>query len=63
VSDGESKVCNDAAAVSPHQDILGLDVPVGDGGLALRPKDLRVQGDQARDRGNQDPHGFQLKAK
>ena len=33
--------------VSPNQHILALEVPVGDGGLALGPQDLQVQMRQA----------------
>ena len=56
----QPKVGNDTAAVSSHQNILGLDVPMGDGGLALGAEDLGVQVDQPRDGGDQDPHRLQL---
>lgn len=41
--DGEAQVRDAAGAVLLHQDVLALQVSVGDGGLALRAVDLRVQ--------------------
>ena len=55
VCDGQAKVGDDAAAVGAHQDVLGLDVAVGDGRLALGPEYLRVQVHQARDGRDQNP--------
>ena len=45
--DGEAKVGDGAAAVPLDEDVLGLDVPVGDGRLALSSKDLGVEVGQA----------------
>lgn len=41
--DGEAQVGDAAGAVLLHQDVLALQVPVGDGRLALRAVDLGVQ--------------------
>ena len=41
--DGEPEVGDGAGAVPLDEDVLGLDVPVGHGGLALGPEYLRVQ--------------------
>ena len=60
VGDGQAEVGNDGGAVAPHQDVLALDVPVGDGGLALGAVDLCVQVHQARHRADQQPHRLRL---
>lgn len=41
--DGEAEVSDAAGAILLDQDVLALQVSVGDGGFALRPVDLRVQ--------------------
>ena len=41
--DGEAEVGDAAGAVLLDQDVLALEVSVGDGGLSLRAVDLRVQ--------------------
>ena len=41
--DREAKVCNGTGSVSLDKDVLGLDVPVGHGGLALGPEYLCVE--------------------
>ena len=60
VGHGQPEVSDDAGAVSPDQDVLRLDVPVSDGGLALGPEYLRVQMHEAGDGGDQHPHGLRL---
>ena len=49
--DRQAQVGDAAGAVPLHQDVLALQVAVGDGGLALRAVDLRVQVAEARDGG------------
>ena len=41
--DGQAQVGDAAGAVLLHQDVLALEVAVGDGGLALRAVDLGVE--------------------
>ena len=41
--DCQSQVCDAAGAVPLHQDVLALEVAVGDGGFALGAVDLRVE--------------------
>ena len=60
VGDGKGEVSDDAAAVFPHQDVLRLDVPVGDGWLALGPEYLGVKVDHPGDGGDQHLHGVGL---
>jgi hypothetical protein len=60
MSDGQPEVRNDTTAVRPDQDILGLDIPMCDGGLALGPEDLCMEVDESRNRGHEDSHCLQL---
>jgi hypothetical protein len=60
MGDSQAKIRNDTAAVSPDQNILGLDVAMGNGGLALGPEYLRVEVDQARNGGDENAHGLEL---
>lgn len=41
--DGQSKIADGACAIGLHQDILRLEIPVGDGRLPLRTDDLHVK--------------------
>ncbi len=61
MSDGQSEVRNDTAPVRPDQDILGLDIPMCDGGLALGPEDLCMEVDESRNRGHKDSHCLQFR--
>ena len=57
----KTEVSDDASSVCSHEDVLGLDVPVGDGGLALGPEYLGVEVDEPSDGGDQDPQGLWLR--
>ncbi|XP_059609313.1 uncharacterized protein LOC132256782 [Phlebotomus argentipes] len=46
VSHCQSKVSNHARSVQANQDVLGLEIAMGNRGLALLPEDLRVQRSQ-----------------
>ena len=61
MSDGQPEVRNDTTPVRPDQDILGLDIPMCDGGLALGPEDLCVEVDESRNGGDEDAHRIQLR--
>lgn len=57
--DRQSQVGDAAGPVPFHQDVLALQVPVGDGRLALGAEDLGVEVTEARHGGvRQSQHGF-----
>lgn len=57
--DRQSQVGNAAGPVPFHQDVLALQVPVGNGRLALGTEDLGVEVTEARHGGvRQSQHGF-----
>lgn len=56
--DSQAQVCDAARPVPLHQDVLALEVSVGDGRLPLRAEDLGVKVAEARDGGvGQPQHG------
>jgi hypothetical protein len=60
MSDGQPKIRNDTTAIRPDEDILGLDIPMCDGGLALGPEDLCMEVDESRNGRHKDSHCLQL---
>ncbi len=61
MSDGQPEIRNDTTPIRPDEDILGLDIPMCDGGLALGPEDLCMEVNESRNRGHENSHCLQFR--